>query len=189
MHAFSCFREDWPCLRYNPRPSYQLGHTSILAFPHSYASVTGMPPLRLPNRHEEAMIVSSVQQRDGASFPEATTETVSPKKHGREDTKHTVGAENAGVAKANESQKETANRATTLGDLLSPARTKEDEMAAFLLSSLAVNDRPVLTEEQFDFEKETLTDEERSAALVDLFGKLHVDDSIPQAKRSKRDLD
>jgi len=68
------------------------------------------------------------------------------------------------------------------------APTMEYELAAFLLTSLAVTDRPVITNEQEALEREMLTDEEKAAALADAFGKLCEPD-VPQKKRARRDLD
>ena len=64
----------------------------------------------------------------------------------------------------------------------------EGDLAAFLLASLAVTDRPVITNEQEAQEREGLTDEEKAAALADTFGKMCEPD-VPQRKRARRDLD
>jgi len=181
-------------LSLQPSLSYQLGQNAMVPFPNVYASAMGiMPAGTLPTRMQDVCrptATTNPQHGNGvlcSSFPGPTAQTVASKKHGRLDPNANVqGAEKA---IANKLQKTTVNRTASLGGKVAPARTKEDEMAAFLLSSLAVNDRPVITEEQFDFEKTMLTNEQRAAALADVFGRLNVDDNTPQAKRAKRDLD
>jgi len=64
----------------------------------------------------------------------------------------------------------------------------DEELSAFLLSSLAVSDRPVITEEQEAFERATLTNEEKATVLSDTFGKMCESDA-PQKKRARLDLD
>ena len=66
--------------------------------------------------------------------------------------------------------------------------TIDDEPAAFLLSSLAVSDGPVITGEEEERERAEQSNEERAAALSDLFGRMCVHDT-QQQKRARRDLD
>lgn len=68
------------------------------------------------------------------------------------------------------------------------SETEEDEVAAFLLSSLAVVGRPVMTAEQEASELATLTDEERASILADAFGDMCAV-SPHQNKKAKRVLD
>jgi len=73
-------------------------------------------------------------------------------------------------------------------DFLPPPHKEEDEAATFLLSSLAVKDRPVFTPEQFEMERNTLTPVQRASARADLLGDLNVSDS-PLTKRAKKYMD
>ena len=73
-------------------------------------------------------------------------------------------------------------------EMKEPAASTEEDLAAFLLTSLAVADRPVMTIEQEALEREGLTDEEKAAALVDTFGKMCESD-VPKKKRARKDLD
>jgi hypothetical protein len=65
----------------------------------------------------------------------------------------------------------------------------EEEVAAFLLSSCAVAGRQVISNEEEAKEKATMTDEEKAAVLVDMFGKICLDESSLRTKRPKLDLD
>ena len=69
-----------------------------------------------------------------------------------------------------------------------PTWESDREEAAFALSALAVSDRPRFTQQQEAIERATLTDEERLAALSDLFGQMCLV-SNHQAKRARKDLD
>ena len=68
------------------------------------------------------------------------------------------------------------------------ASVKEDDVAAFVLSSLAITDRPVVTDEQEALELATLSDEEKAAILVDSFANF-CSVSGRQSKRARKDLD
>jgi hypothetical protein len=61
------------------------------------------------------------------------------------------------------------------------------ELSEYLLSLLTRN-RSMITEEQVELERAAMTDEERAAALSDLFGKQCAVDEH-QSKRAKKDLD
>jgi hypothetical protein len=63
-----------------------------------------------------------------------------------------------------------------------------DEVADFLLSTIEQPGRPKFTEQQEAMERATMTDEDRAAALCDLFGK-SCSMSIHGGKKPKRDLD
>ena len=65
---------------------------------------------------------------------------------------------------------------------------QEEEVAAFLLSSLSVVDRPVITEEQEAMEKAELTDQEKASILADAFGDM-CNVNPHQSKKAKTDLD
>ena len=67
-------------------------------------------------------------------------------------------------------------------------RSIDEELSAFLLSSLAVTDRPVITEEQEALERASLTDAEKAEVLSDIFGRMCEHD-VPQRKRARIDLD
>jgi len=67
-------------------------------------------------------------------------------------------------------------------------RMEEDDVAAFLLSSLAVSDRKVMTEEQEAMERANLSDEDKAAVLADLYGS-YCSESAPQNKKARKDLD
>ena len=67
-----------------------------------------------------------------------------------------------------------------------PAADKE--AALFTLSALAVAGRPTFTEQQEQLERATMTNEERAAALFDLFGK-YCNINCPENKRARGDLD
>jgi hypothetical protein len=69
------------------------------------------------------------------------------------------------------------------------AYTTDDELAAFLLSTLTVIDRNGITKDEEAREKEMLTDEEKAKLLVDAFGNMCLDEQAPQKKRAKQDLD
>ena len=76
------------------------------------------------------------------------------------------------------------NKASTIASEPSP------EDAAEALSALAVAaDRPRWTDEEEAIERASLTDEEKAAALCDLYGKYTVDDTHQRKKRPKRQLD
>jgi hypothetical protein len=64
----------------------------------------------------------------------------------------------------------------------------EDDLAAFLLSSLAVTDRPVITEEQEALERATLSDAEKANILADFFG-IYCSESVRHNKKARKDLD
>jgi hypothetical protein len=64
----------------------------------------------------------------------------------------------------------------------------EDDLAAFLLSSLAVTDRPVITEEQEALERATLSDAEKAIILADFFG-IYCSESVRHNKKARKDLD
>ena len=64
------------------------------------------------------------------------------------------------------------------------------EDSALALSALAVAaDRPRWTEEEEAIERASLTDEEKAAALCDLYGKYAAGDTYQKKKRPKRELD
>jgi hypothetical protein len=65
---------------------------------------------------------------------------------------------------------------------------KEDDVAAFLLSSLALSDRPVITEEQEALERATLSDAEKAIILADFFG-IYCSESVRHNKKARKDLD
>jgi hypothetical protein len=62
----------------------------------------------------------------------------------------------------------------------------DDDLSKSLLSFL-ISDRPMMTEEQVKLERAAMTDEEKSEALTDLFGKQCAVD-IRNVKRARRDL-
>ena len=64
----------------------------------------------------------------------------------------------------------------------------DEELSAFILSSLAVSDRPIITEEQEEVERASLTNEEKAAVIADMFGKMCECDTH-QKKRPRLDLD
>ena len=68
------------------------------------------------------------------------------------------------------------------------SEVKEDDVAAFLLSSLAVTDRPVVTEEQEALERATLSDAEKANILADFFG-IYCSESVRHNKKARKDLD
>lgn len=68
-------------------------------------------------------------------------------------------------------------------------QSKEDDVAAFLLSSLAVSDRPVITAEQEALERENLSDEEKASILADAFGSYCSVDTGRQNKKARKYLD
>ena len=70
----------------------------------------------------------------------------------------------------------------------SSAPADDMETALFALSALAVAGCPTFTEQQEEIERATMTDEERAAALSDIFGK-YCDIDSPQRKRARKDLD
>lgn len=67
----------------------------------------------------------------------------------------------------------------------------DEELSAFLLSWLAMSDRPVVTEEQEALEFKMMTDTEKATWLSDVFGKMleEFDDGPPDRKRQRLDLD
>lgn len=65
---------------------------------------------------------------------------------------------------------------------------KEDDVAAFLLSSLAVSDRPIITEEEEALEKATLSDLEKANILADTFGS-YCSQGVRYNKKARKDLD
>jgi len=65
---------------------------------------------------------------------------------------------------------------------------EEEQVAAFLLSSLAVVDRPVMTEEEEAIEKANVTNEERASILSDAFGDMCTV-APHHSKKAKTDLD
>lgn len=68
--------------------------------------------------------------------------------------------------------------------------SKDDEAAAFVLSTLAVDEtRPTLPYEQFERERENLTSLERDKVLFDMFGKMHIREEQVLSKRIKSDFD
>ena len=66
--------------------------------------------------------------------------------------------------------------------------TEDEVVVAFLLSSLAIVDRPVMTEEEEEIERAALTDQERASILADAFGDM-CKVSPHQSKKPRRDLD
>lgn len=68
------------------------------------------------------------------------------------------------------------------------APVQEENGGEELLSLLSLSNRQVLTEEQEQRERASLTDEERTEALSDMFGQMSIVDTRPD-KRCKRDLD
>lgn len=64
----------------------------------------------------------------------------------------------------------------------------DDEVAAFLLSSLSVSDRPVITAQQEAMEKEALSDEEKALIIADAFGS-RCSIGGRQNKKARNDLD
>lgn len=80
----------------------------------------------------------------------------------------------------------TPAAASSLAFIESSETDRQD--AAFALSALAVADRPRFTKEQELLEQATMTNEERVAALCDLFGKCTVA-GTHQNKRARQDLD
>jgi hypothetical protein len=77
-------------------------------------------------------------------------------------------------------------RPSTLEEDVSPAASLA-ELSEYLLSLLTSN-RPMITDEQVELEQALMTDDERAAALSDLFGKQCAVDEH-QSKRAKKDLD
>jgi hypothetical protein len=65
--------------------------------------------------------------------------------------------------------------------------SSQAELSEYLLS-LLISNRPMITEEQVELEQAAMTDEERAAALADLFGKKCTVDEH-QSKRARKDLD
>ena len=69
---------------------------------------------------------------------------------------------------------------------LPPAR--QDEVSEFIMSSLAISGRTGFTEQDLANEQAGLTNEERAAALSDIFGKLCELNHHGKEKKAKRDL-
>ena len=69
------------------------------------------------------------------------------------------------------------------------SEASDEEVSAFLFSALGDPENPRLTEEDIYAELANLTDEERAAALSDIFGKMCEYNSKHQNKKLKRDLD
>lgn len=67
--------------------------------------------------------------------------------------------------------------------------TDEEEALALALSALAVADRDIITHQEMHTELSSLTDEERAAALADMFGKKCSIGDISTQKRQRKDLD
>lgn len=65
----------------------------------------------------------------------------------------------------------------------------DDELSAFLLSSLAISDRPVVTEEQEALELTMMSDSEKAELLSDMFGRMVEEIDGPSEKRPRLDLD
>jgi hypothetical protein len=80
----------------------------------------------------------------------------------------------------------TASPSTSEGDIT--VKVYEDDMSEFLLSLFENSDRPRFTEQQEEIEQSTLTDDEKAAALADLFGRSCAV-STHKNKRAKLDLD
>ena len=72
-----------------------------------------------------------------------------------------------------------------------PASETDLEDAAFALSAMAVAaNRPVFTEEEEEIERASMSDEEKAAALCDLFGICsHSNSDAHENKRARKDLD
>jgi hypothetical protein len=87
--------------------------------------------------------------------------------------------------KHDENNVATARRSTS-ETVISDAAS-EDDLSSYLLS-LLISDRPMITEQQLEIERAAMTDEDRVAALTDLFGKQCAIDAH-QSKKAKRDLD
>jgi len=81
-----------------------------------------------------------------------------------------------------------ASSRSALTDAL-PVSTTEDEVSEFILSALAISDRPRFTDQEHALEQANLTDEERATLLSDLFGKLCKLSDVRKDKRANRDLD
>jgi hypothetical protein len=66
----------------------------------------------------------------------------------------------------------------------------EEDSSEFLLTLLTsdISDRPKITEKQVELERAAMTDEEKTEALTDMFGRKCAA-STPNSKRPKRDLD
>lgn len=64
----------------------------------------------------------------------------------------------------------------------------QEDVSEYLLSSLSLTGRETLSEEQEKMEQATLKDQEKVAALLDMFGQMCTIDA-PQGKRARRDLD
>lgn len=69
-----------------------------------------------------------------------------------------------------------------------PPVARDDEVSDFILSSLAISGRTGFTEQELANEQAGLTDEERSAALSDIFGKLCNLNDHHKGKKARRDL-
>jgi len=77
---------------------------------------------------------------------------------------------------------------TPPGEGSSTSIATEDDVAAFLLSSLTLVDRPVVTEEQEAMERNTLTIQEKAAILTDALGMASAR-GIHRNKKARTDLD
>jgi len=82
----------------------------------------------------------------------------------------------------------TASCSSESKERLLSAEMPNKEEAAFALSSLMLVGEPRFTEEDIASEQATLTNEERAAALSDMFGKFCMVGIRPE-KRARRDLD
>ena len=168
-----------------PLQTYQqLSFNGMLPFPNVH-------PFRVPQRLQPVQSMNILRMHQGDNtlqlpIQEATPlASVATKKHSREDSVAVRIEESKGEVMP-EARKVPTSRSIPASVKSSSSRTKEDEAAAFLLSSLAGIDRPVISDEQAEKERAALTDRERAAALSDLFGELNVNE---KKKRAKRDLD
>jgi hypothetical protein len=92
---------------------------------------------------------------------------------------------------ANDERKHDENNAATARRSSSEtgisAAASEGDLSSYLLS-LLISDRPMITEQQLEIERAAMTDEDREAALTDLFGKQCAVD-LHRSKKARRDLD
>jgi len=102
-----------------------------------------------------------------------STSTVPAELLGRENERNPVRA----------GENKFASRATSSASIAT-----EDDVAAFLLSSLTLVDRPVVTEEQEAMERAKLSIEEKAAILTDALGMASAR-GIHRNKKARTDLD
>jgi hypothetical protein len=92
------------------------------------------------------------------------------------------------VCQPDESGCTSASSSLSLSENGAPTSVSEDEASDFLLFCLQASGRPRFTEEQEKIEQATMTDEEKAAALCDLFGRSCAV-SNHKHKKARLDLD